>query len=88
MSAGSPGFSVGTHDDFRHRGRKHRGETGTALESTDRQPSCAVIVNGDSGVPRVSGGWPNQFDREVGFAAARDRARYAIGHVGPDEVGH
>ena len=53
--------------------------------SADRRPSCAVFGNGSSGVPRVSGGWPNRFEHEVGFAAAR--VRFAIGHDGPDEVG-
>jgi len=32
----------------------------------------------------VSGDWPNRFEHEVGFAAAR--GRFAIGHDGPDEV--
>ncbi len=35
----------------------------------------------------MSGGRPNRFEHEVGFAAARDRARYAIGHDGPGKVG-
>ena len=55
--------------------------------SGDWRPSCAVIGNGNSGVPRVSGGRPNRFEYEAGFAAARGRARYAIGHYGPGEVG-
>jgi hypothetical protein len=55
--------------------------------SGDWRPSCAVIGNGSSGVPRVSGGWPNRFEHEVGLASARDRARYAIGHYGPGAVG-
>ncbi len=36
----------------------------------------------------MSGGRPNRFKHDVGFAAARDRARYAIGHYGLDEVGN
>ena len=35
----------------------------------------------------MSGGRPNRLEHEVWFAAARDRARYAIGHYGPGEVG-
>ena len=30
---------------------------------------------------------PDRFDHEVEFVGAVDLARYAIGHVGPDELG-
>lgn len=31
--------------------------------------------------------WPDRFDHEVEFVGAVDFARYAVGHVGPDELG-
>ena len=35
----------------------------------------------------VFGVRPDRFDHEVEFVGAVDLARYAVGHVGPDELG-
>ena len=53
----------------------------------DRRPFRAVVGNGNSGGPRVFGVRPDRFDHEVEFIGAVDLARYAVGHVGPDELG-
>jgi hypothetical protein len=37
--------------------------------------------------PSVFGVRPDRFDHEVEFVGAIDLACYAIGHVGPDELG-
>ncbi len=34
----------------------------------------------------MSGVRPNRFDHEVEFVGAVDLARYAVGHIGPDEL--
>ena len=33
------------------------------------------------------GVWPDRFDHEVEFSGAVDLARYAVGHIGHDELG-
>ena len=38
-------------------------------------------------MPGMSGVRPDRFDHEVVFSGAVDLARYAVGHVGPDELG-
>ena len=51
------------------------------------RPSRAVSKNRISGMPGVFGVRPDRVDHEVKFIGAVDLARYAIGHVGPDELG-
>jgi hypothetical protein len=51
------------------------------------RPSRAVSRNGNTGTPGVFGVRPDRVDDEVEFVGAIDFARYAIGHVGPDELG-
>src|SRR5580698_11028346 len=57
------------------------------MESVDGQTSRAVSRNWNSGGPRVSGVRPDRFDHEIEFVGAVDLARYAVGHIGPDEQG-
>ena len=38
-------------------------------------------------MPGMSGVRPDRFDHQVEFSGTVDLARYAVGHVGPDELG-
>jgi hypothetical protein len=55
--------------------------------STHTRPSRAVSRNGNIGTTSVFGVRPDRIDHEVEFVGTVDLARYAIGHVGPDELG-
>jgi hypothetical protein len=55
--------------------------------STHTRPSRAVSRNKNSGTPSVFGVRPDRIDHEVEFVGTVDLARYAISHVGPDELG-
>ncbi len=73
-------------------GPQARGDTGpvrveTSPESAYRRPSRAVRRSGHSRAPRAFGVQPDRFDHEVEFVGAVDLARYAVGHIGPDELG-
>lgn len=55
--------------------------------SAHSRPCRAFSRNRRIGSLRVFGVEPDRFDDEVGFIAAVDLARYAIGHSGLDELG-
>ena len=57
------------------------------MVSGDRRPSRAVSRNGNSGTTSVLGVRPDRIDHEVEFVGAVDLARYAVSHIGPDELG-
>ena len=62
-------------------------EFGRPGMSTHTRPSHAVSRNGNRGIPSGFGVRPDRFNHEVEFVGTVDLACYAIGHVGPDELG-
>ena len=62
-------------------------EFGQPGMSTHTRPSRAVSRNGNSGTPSVFGVRPDRIDHEVKFVGAVDLARYAVSHIGLDELG-
>jgi hypothetical protein len=92
FEAGLQAFSPLAHTSARTPWTQARGDTGPvqmgrAVESVDGQPSRGVSRNRKSGRPRVSGVRPDRFDYEVEFVGAVDFARYAVSHLGLDEMG-
>ena len=89
---GNPDFNVGTHEGIDAGGHRRVGtlvlfQTGTSGVSADGRPFRAVSRSMNSGGPRVFNVRPDRFDHEVEFSGAVDLARYAVGHIGPDELG-
>ena len=92
MRFGEARFSALAHTSDMTPGTKARGDTspvraGRTIGSGDGQPSRAGSKNRKSGRPRVSGVRPNRFDHEVEFVGTVDLARYAVSHIGLDELG-
>jgi hypothetical protein len=58
-----------------------------AAGSAHGRTSRAVSRNTNFGSPALFRIQADRFDYEVKFVGAVDLARYAVGHVGPDELG-
>ena len=60
---------------------------GGASVSIARRPSCAFSMSRNPGIPKVFGVRQDRFVHQVAFIGAVDSARYAVRHIGRQELG-